>query len=154
MGGAAAFAAFAGKLEAQASESGPEVLQEGVEALTGTLRELQQEAITLGQEYGEHFKNDTLDQLSDEAGKKYQSFLERGEEAWEQALELDREIKEQVGETTLVQYEQYGMNDHPNAKLLQSFGELRPSLLGLLPLRMNIAREALGIEIKDYNSPF
>lgn len=154
MGGAAAYAAFAGKIEAEASERGPEALQADIEALSNALTELQQEAMALGREHGDNFKNDTLDQLSEEARQRYQSFLERAEEAWEQALELNRQIQEQVGETTLAQYEQYGMSDHPNAKLLRSFSELRPNLLGLLPLRMNIAREALGMEMREYNSPF
>ncbi|MCA9361655.1 hypothetical protein KC845_03820 [Candidatus Kaiserbacteria bacterium] len=156
LGGAAAggFALFASKLEAQDIERGPEDILNDIEALKTSLSGLEEEISALGVAYGDHFKNDTLDQLDEEAKQRFTSFLERAEIEWEKALTLFSQIQDLTQGTTITEYEQYGLSDHPNAQVLRSFSKLKPTLLGLLPLRMNIAREALGKEIVEYDLPF
>jgi len=77
IGGASAFTLFAKRLKAQESERSPEALLNDLETLATDLSGLEEEMRALGVAYGDHFKNETLDQLDEEAVQRFGSFLER-----------------------------------------------------------------------------
>ena len=136
-------------LQAQESSEGVDVLVNQIQALTVRAESLKEHFERLSQTYGEHFRENDVESLDDNAKAQFQEFLTETEAVWTEVSQANAHVEVMLEGTTREQYIEHGLEEHPNVALIDVRDELLQAV-NIFPLRMNIAREALGLPNNNY----